>query len=482
MGWIKSKFGFVDMTEGAPWKKLAIFTVPLLIGNIFQQLYSVADAMILGNYVGRDALAAIGASMPVFFLIMVLMMGIAVGSGILVSQYFGAKSRKDLSYTIGNSITLTAKLGFVLMVVGPFLSRPLLTLLQTPPEILDDSVMYMNILLWGVLGMAYFNMLSGILRGLGDSFSPLIYLAIASVLNIILNYIMVVGFGWGMPAVAAGTVVAQAFCALLCLRKLLKMGNVFSMNKKYLKPKKYYKRQILKLGVPTGASQAIIAVAAMVVQPLVNNFGPGFIAAMTIVMRIDGFVIMPIFSFGNGATVFAGQNMGAGKIDRITKGTRQACIMSIIVSTVLILGILLFGRMVAGAFIDSADPHASYIIDMSQRMLLILAPGYVALSVGMVLWGAIRGAGDAMNPFWASIINTVVIRVPTAFIFVALLASPTWTNPDVVYINAGNPDALMLSLLVAWTTNSILAIVVWRMGKWRTKGVSPKKPIEESSA
>jgi len=471
MGWIKSKFGHVDMTTGVPWKKLFVFTVPLLVGNVFQQLYSVADAVILGRYVGMDALASIGASMPVLFLIMVLMMGVAVGAGIMVSQYFGSKSRNDLSYTIGNSITLTAIIGAALMIVGPLLSRPLLMLLQTPAEIIDDSVMYLNILLWGVLGMAYFNMLSGILRGLGDAFSPLTYLVIASLLNIALNFLFVVGFGWGMPAVAVGTVISQALCAALCLRKLLKMQDTFSMDKKYLRPKKFYKTQILKLGVPTGASQAIIAVAAMIVQPLVNNFGPAFIGAMTIVMRIDGFVIMPIFSFGNGATVYAGQNMGADKIDRVRKGTVQACIMSAIVAILMVLGILFFGRMIAGAFTDPTDPNTSYIIDISQRMLLILAPGYVALSVGMVLWGAIRGAGDAMSPLWASVINTVVIRLPMAYILVGMMSAPVWVNPEVVNANAGNPDAIMIALLIAWLTNTLLAVIVYKMGKWRNKKI-----------
>jgi len=404
---------------------------------------------------------------------MVLMMGIAVGAGVMVSQYFGAKSRTDLSYTIGNAITITAILGAVLMLAGPLLSRPLLVLLNTPAEIVDDSIMYMNILLWGVLGLAYFNMLSGILRGLGDAFSPLIYLIISSLLNIALNFLFVVGFGWGMPAVAAGTVLAQGLCSVLCLRRLLQMRETFSMGRHYLRPKKQYFEQILKLGIPTGASQAIIAVAAMVVQPLVNNFGPAFIGAMTIVMRIDGFAIMPIFSFGNGATVFAGQNMGAGKKERISRGVKEACIMSVTVSLVMITIILLFGRIIASAFTD-----AYYVVDLSQRMLRILAPGYLALSVAMVLWGSIRGAGDAMSPLWASIINTLVIRVPTAYLFVFLLSRPDWADPAIINPEAGNPDALMFSLLAAWTTNMILAIIVYRMGRWRNKGIVQHAPTE----
>ena len=441
----------VDMTEGTPWKKLLIFTVPLLIGNLFQQLYSTADAIILGRYVGDNALAAVGSSMPIFFLIIVLIMGISVGAGIMVSQYFGAKKYDELSYTIGNSITIVTILGVIMMLLGPIGTRPLLVLLNTPPEILDDSILYMNILLWGVLGMAYFNILSAILRGLGDAFSPLIYLAIACVLNIALNYLFIVGFGWGVPAVAVGTVIAQGFSSVLCFIRLHKMKKSFEIGLHYMRPKKLYSNKILKLGIPTGASHAIFAIAAMIVQPLVNSFGPSIIAANVIVMRIDGFVLMPIFSFSSAITVFAGQNMGAGKIERIAKGTKQCALMSAGIALVMIVLVLLLAEFIAGTFTDTRE-----VIDVSRRMLLILSPGYVALSLAMVYWGTVRGAGDAISPLWASFINTVLVRVPAAYLFVH------WF---------GVPEAIMYGLLVAWISNVFLAYGVYRIGKWRKKGL-----------
>ena len=450
----KKLFSAIDMTQGAPWKKLVLFTVPLLVGNLFQQMYSTADAIILGQYIGDNALAAVGSTMPIFFLIMVLMMGIAIGAGIMVAQYFGAKRRDDLSYTIGNSITLTTILGIIMMIIGPFVTRPLLILLNTPEAILDDSVMYMNILLWGVLTMAYFNVLSGILRGLGDAFNPLIYLAIACLLNIALNFLFVGVFGWGVASVAVGTVISQGLSAVLCLRRLLQMREIFDAGLYYLKLRKQYANQILKLGVPTGVSQAVIALAVMVVQPLVNSFGPMFIATNVIVIRIDSFVMMPIFSFGNAMTVYAGQNMGAGKIDRISQGTKQCCFMAVGTSLVLVAGILLFGRFIAGAFTQTQE-----VIDLSQRMLSILAPGYIVFSIAMVFWGTVRGAGDAISPLWASILNSIVVRIPFAYIFVYWL---------------GDPAALMYSLVLAWTTNALLAAAVYKIGKWRSKGIAFK--------
>jgi len=442
------------MTEGTPWKKLLLFTIPLLIGNVFQQLYSTVDAIFLGRFVGDYALAAIGSSIPIFFLILMLCMGVAMGAGIMASQYFGAKSREDLSYTIGTAITLTAIVALAITIFVPFATRPLLVLLGTPPEILDDGVLYMNVLLYGIVGVAYFNMLSGILRGLGEAIAPLFYLIFACVLNICLNFFFIVVLGLGVFGAAIGTVIAQALTSILCLRKLMKMRDVFDMGLKYLVPKKKYVAQVLKLGVPTGASQAIFAIAMMITQPLVNSFGAMFIAVNVIVMRIDGFVMMPIFSFGNAITVYTGQNVGAQMMDRVDKGTKQCLKMAVGTAIALVLAILVFGRFIAGAFTQTEEA-----VDLTMRMLWILAFGYIVFSAANVFWGVIRGAGDAISPLWASVINSVVIRLPTAYLFVYLM---------------GRPEALMYSLVVSWTFGLLFSITIHRIGKWRTKGLVQK--------
>ena len=447
----KQLLSSIDMTEGTPWKKLTLFTLPLLVGNLFQQLFSTADAIMLGNFVGDHALAAVGSSMPLFFLIMVLMMGIAMGAGVMASQYFGAQRREELSRTVGTCITLTAMLGLIMMTVGPLLTRPLLAFLNTPPEILDDSAMYMNILLWGVLGMGYFNILSGVLRALGDAFSPLLYLAIASLLNIAFNFFFIGILEWGVMGAAVGTVIAQALTSLLCLRRLMQMRDVFDMGLIYLRPKRQYMTQLLKLGVPSGGAQAMFALAMMVVQPLANSFGPLFLASNVIVMRIDGFIMMPIFSFGNAMTVYAGQNIGAGKLERVGLGTKQCSLLGLVVTFTMAIVVLLFGRQIAGLFTSTEE-----VVAMSVRFIRILIPGFFAFTVNSVLWGAIRGAGDAITPLWGAIINTVVIRVPAAFLFVHLM---------------GRPEALMYSLVVAWSFNCVLAAIAYRIGKWRTKAI-----------
>jgi Na+-driven multidrug efflux pump len=216
---------------------------------------------------------------------------------------------------------------------------------------------------------------------------------------------------------------------------------------------------VLKLGVPTGASQAIFAVAMMITQPLVNSFGEMFMAVNVIVMRIDGFVMMPIFSFGNAMTVYTGQNVGADKMDRVDQGIKQCLRISVGTSIILVAIMLIFGRFVAGWFTETQE-----VIDLTIRMLWILAFGYLTFSASNVFWGLIRGAGDAISPLWASVINSVVIRLPSAYLLVYLL---------------GRPDALMYSLVISWSFGLVFSIIIFRIGKWRTKGLVQKAVLDE---
>jgi len=462
MRYLKRFMTAIDMTEGTPWVKLISFAVPLLIGNLFQQLYSTVDAVMLGRLIGDHALASVGGTMPVLFLIQVLIMGVAVGAGIMVSQYYGAKNREALSHTIGTGITVVTIIGLIVTVTGPLIARPLLIMMSTPADILDGSVMYLNVMLIGILGMSYYNIFTGILRSLGDSISPLIYLIIASFLNIVFNYFFIVTMGMGVAGAALGTVVVQFISCVLCFRRLMKMRDVFEFKLRYLAPNKLYAVQVMKLGVPTGVAQAIIAVAAMLVQPLVNSFGTLFIASNVILQRIDSIVMMPIFSFGNAVTVFTGQNVGANRMGRVDKGTKQGIIIALTTMIILVACILLFGPSIAGLFTETRE-----VIEMSTHLLRIIAPWFIVFSFNQMLWGIIRGAGDAVSPMWGSVINTVVVRLPVAYILVRIY---------------GRPEAIVYAMAAAWSVNALIAFVVYRRGKWREKGISRKKPPEEAAA
>ena len=467
MAKLQSLFAANDMTEGTPWKGILQFTIPLLLGNIAQQLYNTADSIIVGRYIGDNALAAVGSAGPILNLLLVLFVGIAVGAGIMVSQYFGAKDREQLSKTIGTCIVLTAFTSVIIMVVGPMVSRPLLELLNTPASIIDWCTDYLNIFFLGAAGFSYYNILAGVLRGLGDSISALVYLLIATILNVILDIIFVAVFDMGVPGVALATIIAQAVSAVFCLLKLVKMKDIFDLNWSMLKINRELSLQIIKLGLPSGLTQAIFSMAMIVVQSLTNSFGELVIAANVIIMRVDGFAMMPNFSFGNAMTTFTGQNIGAKRIDRVQEGTRDGVKMAVGVSAVITLLLLLFGHHLMRVFTTTPE-----LVDFSVRMLRILALGYVAVAVTQSLSGVMRGAGDTMTPMWISLITTVGLRVPIAYGLAYLTRSELYPT--------GRPESVFISLLVSWTLGAILSYAFFKKGAWKTKSVTGSNKQEKS--
>ena len=447
-----------DLTQGPPWKRIVEFSIPMLIGNIAQQFYNTADSIIVGRYIGDNALAAVGSASPVLNLLLVLFVGLSVGAGIMVAQYFGAKDRENLSRTIGNCLTLTALSSVIIMFVGPLVTRPLLELLNTPESIIDWCTGYLNILFLGSVGFSYFNILSGILRGLGDSVSALVFLLVSTALNVVLDIVFVANFDMGVPGVALATVLAQGLSAVLCLLKLAKMGEHFDMNLSMLKPDRDMAWTVLKLGLPSGLTQAIFSMAMIMVQSLTNSFGELVIACNVIVMRVDGFAMMPNFSFGSAMTTFAGQNIGAGKVDRVEKGTRDGTLIAVGVSTAITVILLFFGHYLMHVFTDTPE-----LVALSQRMLRILAVGYIAMAVTQCLSGVMRGAGDTMTPMWISIVTTVIIRVPLAYILAHLTRSAAYPT--------GRPESTFVSLLVSWILGAIITYALFRRGTWRSKAL-----------
>lgn len=454
MEYLKKLFAPVDMTVGKPWENILIFTVPMLIGNIAQQLYNTVDSVVVGNFVGDNALAAVGSAGPILNLLIVLFIGISMGASIMVSQYFGARNRKDLSATIGNCIVLTALASVFVMVVATMLTRPLLLLLKTPDSILDWCTSYLHILFIGSAGLAYYNILSGVLRGLGDSISALVYLIVASILNIILDLIFVVYFGMGVDGVALATAIAQAISALLCVRRLMQMKDLFDMNREYLKMTKYHSMSIIRLGVPSGVTQAILSMAMLIVQSLTNSFGEQFIAANVIVMRVDGFAMLPNFSFATAMTTYAGQNVGAGSYDRVVKGAKQGTFMAIGTSAVITALILLFGKPLMGIFTNTES-----LVILSMNLMRILAAGYIAMAVTQSLSGVMRGAGDTMTPMWISLVTTILVRVPLAYGLVYLSRSAQYPQ--------GRKECIFVSLLISWIIGALATALFYRRGKWR---------------
>ena len=451
---LKSLFSAKDMTLGSPAKRIMEFSIPMLLGNLAQQLYNTADSVIVGKFVGDNALAAVGSASPILNLLLALFVGIATGAGIVVSQSFGARDREGLTRAIGNCIALSFLATIVIMIIGPLVTMPLLTLLGTPDSIIGWCAQYLNIYFLGILGFFFYNMLSGVLRGLGDSVSALGFLLVAAVLNVILDLVFVRSMG--VAGVALATVISQGISAVFCYIKLARMDDIFDLNLKTMKLVPAMAGRILKIGVPSGITQAIMATAGMVVLNLTNAMGETVIACNVIIMRVDGFAMMPNFTFGQAMSVYTGQNVGAGKFDRVHQGVKQGGAIAFTFSTVITIILLFFSHILFGFFTDTPE-----LIDLATRMIRIMAAGYICISVTQVLGGVMRGAGDTVSPMWISIISTIIIRVPTAYVLAYLTRSPEFPH--------GKPIALFGSLMISWVLGMVMSIIVYSVGKWKKK-------------
>ncbi len=453
---IKKLFAPRDMTQGRPWKRILEFAIPMLIGNFVQQIYNATDAAVVGRYVGDNALSAVGAAHPILMFLLALFIGIATGAGILVSQHFGARDRLQLSATIGNCLTLTAIATVITMVIGVVFTLPVLRLLNTPEVFISWAADYLRIIFLGIGGFMFYNVLAGVLRGLGDSLSALAFLIFTALLNIGLDVLFVASFGWGVAGVALATVIAQVISAALCWFKIKSMQAVFDVNRGTLRLQGGVPGRILRLGLPSGITQAIFSMAMLLVSRLQNSFGAEFVAVTVVVMRVDGFAMMPNFSFGQAMTTFIGQNVGARRYERLHEGARQGTLLALGVAAALTLVILIFGRSLMQMFTQTQA-----IIDTGMRGMKILAFGYIAMAVIQSLSGVMRGAGDTVRPMWISIFTSVILRVNIAYLLAWLTRSPAQPN--------GMPESVFISMLITWVTGAAINIIVYRRGKWRSR-------------
>ena len=453
---VKDFFGVQDMTVGRPMNKLIQFSLPLLIGNLAQQLYNTVDSIVVGKYIGDTALAAVGTAGPILNLLLVLLIGVSTGASIIASQYFGAKDREGLSRVVGSTIILTLVSGILMTVVGYFASPLLIGLVAPPADVAEGAIIYLKIIFIGMLGVAAYNIFAGVLRGIGDSFYPVVYLIIACLLNIVLDVLFVARFGMGVAGVAWATIIAQAISGVLCLIRLVGMKHLIDVNRRTLTPDGPITKRLCLLGLPAGVTQALFSMSAIVVQGLTNSLGTAVIAANVAVMRVDGFAMMPNFTFGTASTTFVGQNIGARRVDRVRAGVKDLIKLALGTAGVLVACILLFGHGLIGLFTDTED-----VITIGIHGLRWLSLGYIAFAVSQVLQGAMRGAGETMVPMWISIITTIVIRLPLAYLLAALTRSEAWPK--------GNPEAIFASLLISWLLGMVMTVITYRRGAWKRR-------------
>lgn len=441
----------MDMTTGSPAKHLLQFTLPLLIGNVFQQLYNMVDSLIVGNFVGANALAAVGTCGSMNFLFFSLSSGLAIGIGIIVAQFFGAKDEENIRVTIANSVYVLALAAIVVSILGILLSPALLRLLSTPDSIIGDSIIYMRTTCAGIIAIAAYNGVASILRALGDSKTPLYFLILASLVNVVLDLLFVLQFHWGVFGVAFATIIAQAVSAITCMIYAYVKVPYFRLNKEQMRPKKNIIERSFVLGIPLALQNSMIAISCMVLQGVVNSFGETVMAAYTIIGRIEQVVQQPYSSLGMAITTYTGQNVGAKKWDRVKKGFWQSIVMVLVFSLLLLPICFLLGGTIVGAFVKEQD-----VIAIGVKALCIDGLFYFALGMIYVPRALLNGAGDT----GFSMINGIT-EVACRIIFSQILTRIPGLGYWGIWMTTG----------ATWTVTAIVCCFRYRQGTWKKKAL-----------
>lgn len=419
-----------DMIDGSIFKSILWFSIPLLIGNFFQQLYNTVDSYVVGNFVNTNALAAVGASTPVINMLVGFFMGLSAGAGVVISQYFGARKGEDMSKAVHSSMALTALLSVVFTAAGMLLTKPLLRAIGVPEEVLPHSSLYLLIYFGGITFSLFYNIGAGILRAVGDSKHPLIYLAVASVVNIALDFLFVCGFHMGIAGVAIATIIAQAVSSAMVMFKLMHTKEDYRVEIRKIRFHRKMVRKIVSFGFPAALQQSITSFSNVIVQSYINVFGAAAIAGFSAMLRIDGFLQLPLQSFNMAITTFVGQNIGARQYKRVKRGIWASWLMSSVVILVGSVSMYFFAPMLISIFTNDAE-----VIANGSGMLRVFSYAYIVLPVVQILNGALRGAGLSKIPMFFMLGCFVVLRqiylmiaVPmTHNLFVVLTGWPvTW--------------------------------------------------------
>lgn len=399
-----------DLTQGPVLQKLLLFALPTIAGNLILQLYNVVDSIVVGNFVGTGALAAVGSSFPIMMLFNCLFMGVSMGAQIVISQTFGAKDFKLLHTVTNTAISLAIMIGAFVTLFGTPLARPILKLIGTPADIIDDASAYLTIVFLGTLGNVFYILLSGAMRGMGDSRWPLIALIISALTNIVLDLVFVINFNMGAAGVAWATTIAN-FLSGVVLFIRFQTGNYPAKVTFFdlLRPDKKSTKHIFSLGLPSAVQSAAMSLGSIVIQSFSNTFGTDFIASNTIIMKADGFAIMPMFGMGISCTSFVGQNIGAGNKERAKKGVRAGILSAVVIAA--IVGVILY---FTGQYIFKAFGAEGQVLMMGVNGIQFLAFCYMFVGIDSVIGGSMRGAGSAIAPAITAIAANLC-RIPLAY-------------------------------------------------------------------
>ena len=437
-----------DLTVGKEGSLILKFALPMLLGNVFQQLYNVVDSIIVGNFIGKEALAAVGASFPIIFAFLSLIIGIASGSTIVIAQYFGAKDIEKVKRTINTLFIFLFFASIIISIVGIYFSEEIFRLLKLPEEVIPQATTYFNIFMGGVVVSFGFNGTSAILRGLGDSKTPLYFLIISTVINIGLDLLFVLVLKWGIEGVAIASVIAQAGAFITAIIYLNKTHKIIRFSFKELIFDRIIFKKSLRIGLPTGLQQFFVAAGTMALISIVNGFGTDVIAAYSVAIKIDGIASMAAMNFAAALATFVGQNIGAKKIDRVRAGFIATLKMSSIIAVIISATVLIFSNFIIDLFTN--DPE---VIRIGTEYLTIVGAFYIVFTAMFTIAGVMRGAGDTLIPMFISLIALWVIRIPAAWIL----------------SNRFEEIGIWWAIPMGWFVGFSLSFIYYLTGNWKKK-------------
>ena len=436
----------VDLIRGSIAKSIIWFSIPLLIGNLFQQLYNTVDSYVVGNYVSKQALAAVGASSPIINMLIGFFMGLATGAGVVIAQYYGAEDHNRLKKAVHSSAALTIAMALLLTVVGILGTNPMLRAVGIPADVFPESSTYLKIYFLGISFTLIYNMGSGILRAIGDSKRPLYFLVVASLVNVVLDFIFVKYLHLGVAGAGYATLISQAISSIMVIYVLMRSDESYCLRWKDIRFHWDILKKIVMIGLPTGFQQSIVSLSNVIVQSYVNAFGSSVIAGYSASIRIDGFVNLPLQSFSMAITTFTGQNIGAKQYERVKKGSRTTLFISLATIGCISLALYFFGEAFIAFFNSEID-----VVKAGRTMQMAFIPFYILLPFNNVYGGVLRGAGKSAVPMYIMVFNFVILRQ----IYLAIITKLT---SSVYYVFMGWP--------VTWITCTIMFIIYYHKVKW----------------
>lgn len=434
------------MTEGSIFKEILLFSIPLILGNLLQQMYNTADSIIVGNFIGSNALAAVGSGSSIINLLIAFSQGAAAGAGVVVSQYLGAGNKKGVQSAVHTAISISVILGIIMTAAGVLSSRAMLELMNTPSQVIGDSAKYLQIYFGGIIFNVIYNMATGIMNAAGNSKRPLVYLGISASINVVLDLLLIRVFEMGVAGAAIATDISQAISCILAVVFLMRVNADYKIHIKKLHLNGAMAAKIIKIGLPAGIQNMVISLSNVLVQSSVNGFGTAAMAGYGSYIKIDGFNILPVLSFSMAVTTFTGQNYGAGKTDRVKKGMWITLAMGIVYTIITGVLILTFSRQIMRLF--SSDPQ---VIEYGALAMKYFCPFYFLLSILNSLAGTVRGAGKPIPPMIILVVSMCLFRI-------------AWVKLAVPYFET--IDGVFLLYPISWAIGVILMVIYTRRGKW----------------